>query len=519
MARLQPIPAPTNRASVRAQSPALTATADIQVTYSGFSQAAKDAFEAAVNVWESLIVSSEVIHVDASWTPLGSGILGSAGPESFYLLGDNRAYPVALAEAVCECNLNGSGAEIGTSFNSAFSDWYLGTDGNAPSDKYDFYTVVLHELGHGLGFLSSFRVSGSLGSWGLSDGTNNYALRYDENEWSAAVGGNKLTDTAIYPNPSAGLKTELTDGGVYFGGSNVVAVLGGRAKLYAPSSWSGGSSNSHFDESTFPTGTRHALMTPQLANGEVIHDPGPLTLALLRDIGWATTDGSIDPTPPVVQPPVGTIASPQQLDATATLHLSWLAATDADGIASYELQRRKGSHAWAPVALSSPTSTSADVELLPGSAYSFRLRASDTLGNVSAWVSSASATLSLAQESSASVLYGGTWRSGSVSGASGGKVRYAGAAGRHARLTFNGTSAAFVTTRAPGRGIAEIWLDGSFVQSVDLYAAVAQKQAVVWSTGSPLTAGAHTIEVRTTGTRNPLASKNRIDIDAFLVWP
>ena len=40
--------------------------------------------------------------------------------------------------------------DIVANFNSSFN-WYLGTDGNAGM-QFDLMTVVLHELGHGLGF-------------------------------------------------------------------------------------------------------------------------------------------------------------------------------------------------------------------------------------------------------------------------------------------------------------------------------------------------------------------------------
>lgn len=123
----------TTPAPVRAPAAASAAprTATIQVTYNGFSAQAQTAFQAAVDVWEANITSSRVIHVNANWTPLGSGVLGSAGPDAFYLLSDNRVYPAALAEALCNCEGNVP-TEITANFNSAFSSWYLGTDGNNP---------------------------------------------------------------------------------------------------------------------------------------------------------------------------------------------------------------------------------------------------------------------------------------------------------------------------------------------------------------------------------------------------
>lgn len=43
--------------------------------------------------------------------------------------------------------------DIEASFNSGFSNWYLGLDGQG-SGQFDLVTVVLHELGYGLGFIS-----------------------------------------------------------------------------------------------------------------------------------------------------------------------------------------------------------------------------------------------------------------------------------------------------------------------------------------------------------------------------
>jgi hypothetical protein len=268
--------------------------ANITVTYHGFSTAAKLAFQRAIDILKSRIDSPIMIKVDAYWSPLGasSGILGGAAATSDWLGSDDRVFPVALHEARCGCNANGTEKEISAEFNSSRSDWYLGTDGNTPSDRYDLVSVVLHELIHGVGFANSFGVSGSQGFYGYDDGTPPpvYKDTFDIHVWNQASGGLKLAKAANYANPSAALKAQLTDRSVYHGGPQVLAYRGGsRAKLYAPATWRPGSSLSHFDEKTFPAGTTNALMTPYLANGESIHDPGGLALALLRDRGWTTS--------------------------------------------------------------------------------------------------------------------------------------------------------------------------------------------------------------------------------------
>jgi hypothetical protein len=120
-------------------------------------------------------------------------------------------------------------------------------------------------------------------------------MRYDVNVWNARTGGHRLTDTGTYGNPSAALATQLTDNSVFFGGPHAVSANGGtRVKLYAPSPWRPGSSVSHVDEASYPAGTVNALMTPFVANGEAIHEPGPVVLGIFRDIGWVTRPDAPD---------------------------------------------------------------------------------------------------------------------------------------------------------------------------------------------------------------------------------
>jgi S-layer homology domain len=271
------------------------ARADIQVTYTGFTAESQAAFQAAVDIWERLIFSPKPIHVDAEWANLGGGgFLGSAGSDGNYICAASppTACSDALAEALCNCDKpdgNPADFEIIANLNGAFPDWYLGTDGAVPANKIDFVSVVLHELGHGLGMLKTFgyNTSNSQGGWGFVLSGTTFGFGTDLGYWDAASGGNLLTNTSVYPNPSTALGTAIRSDAVYFQGTNVSAVLGGaRARMYAPATWAAASSLSHLDEGTYPAGNANALMTPFVDFGEANHNPGPITLAIFRDIGW-----------------------------------------------------------------------------------------------------------------------------------------------------------------------------------------------------------------------------------------
>src|SRR5690606_29042445 len=136
-------------------------SATIEVTYFGFTPSAQLAFEYAVSIWESLITSPVKIRVAAVWTGLDEGTLGAAGP-SFWVSNFDGApkynvyYPGPLAEKLAGQELNDpSEYDIVAQFNSG-ANWYLQTTGTPAENQYDLVTVVLHELGHGLGFTSTF---------------------------------------------------------------------------------------------------------------------------------------------------------------------------------------------------------------------------------------------------------------------------------------------------------------------------------------------------------------------------
>ncbi|MDL2336005.1 MAG: hypothetical protein QFC55_08245 [Chloroflexota bacterium] len=66
--------------------------------------------------------------------------------------------------------------------------------------------------------------------------------------------------------------------------------------------------------------------------------------------------------------------------------------------------------------------------------------------------------------------------------------------------------------------MAEVWIDGAKVATLDLYAQTTSKKAIVWSSPS-LPRGDHVLEVRVLGVFAGGASGARVDVDAFVVWP
>lgn len=257
-------------------------TVTITVNYNGFTPEAQAAFQYAVDIWASLLTSSVSIVVDATWEDLPGNTLGSAGPNFSFInfSGAPEAdtyYPAPLADKLAGFDLNPGEPDIVASFDSG-TDWYLGTDANPGFNQFDFVSVVLHELGHGLGVVGSSNVDGGVGSIGF--GGNPFI--YD-----TFVENGSGTSILSFTNNSTSLATQLESGNLFWNGAEAVNADGGtNPGIFAPDPYEPGSSFSHWDESYFPAGNSNSLMTPYIGFQEAIHDPGAVTLGLMSDIGW-----------------------------------------------------------------------------------------------------------------------------------------------------------------------------------------------------------------------------------------
>ncbi len=250
----------------------------------------KAAFEFALTRIGSVFTarySGETVVVGAKFDPLGgnatSATLGSAGPQSLHSGFANEPvsgvfYATALMNHRNLSDVNGSTQEINIRFNSDVDDsvvlgstnWYYGTNG-VPGIHIDLISVAMHELGHGLGF------TGLLNSLGQYNGGAGQKSIYDHFMNTSSTGGTKLQDLG-----SDALRAAETVGNDLWwdGALGTAGNSGTRPKLYAPGTFSGGSSLYHLDETVH----ENELLSPQYSG--VDQNFSAMELGMLADMGW-----------------------------------------------------------------------------------------------------------------------------------------------------------------------------------------------------------------------------------------
>lgn len=258
------------------------------------------AFQRAVDMWSALLDSPVEIRISATFDPLecddSSVTLALAGPVS--VLADfagapapNTYYAAALANRLAGMDLapndnDPDDDDIEALFNSSFgttcgfaAGWYYGLDGAPPGDDSDLVTVVLHELGHGLGFVSLVDVVTGVKGVDMDNRDDAFLeLLVDDRT------GELLTAMTNAERRSAIMAT----GHLKWDGAHVVeasdrlttgADAEGRVEMYAPAQASEGSSVSHWSDALFP----NELMEPFFT--QPIHTVG-LAAEALADMGW-----------------------------------------------------------------------------------------------------------------------------------------------------------------------------------------------------------------------------------------
>jgi len=272
-------------------------------------QARLNVIAEAGRVWGLRLSSTQTIVIEAQMAAkpctATTATLASAGPKTFFTLNSAPAVllPAALADALTSTNYNNRN-DISLTLSSTIGStssclngrsFYLGFD-HANGTNVDLLNVLLHELGHGLGFLSLTDSTGAPSVAGEFTGFEQYVYSETLGKfWPAMTKAERAsasieTGRLVYNGPAVNANL----GG--YTSSTGLSSPGAHLRLYAPSTFDDGSSVSHWDSVAFP----NLLMEPSItANPQGLTD---LTGCVLKDLGWPSArcpDSVAANTPPV----------------------------------------------------------------------------------------------------------------------------------------------------------------------------------------------------------------------------
>lgn len=99
---------------------------------------------------------------------------------------------------------------------------------------------------------------------------------------------------------------------------------------------------------------------------------------------------------------------------------------------------------------------------------------------------------------------------------SGGTYTYGYWTNTEMNVRFTGTNISWIGPKQPGYGMADVYIDGSFVTTVDCYAPSGTLSTTIWQS-STLAAGSHTLTIKLVGEKNAASSGYVVVVDNFSV--
>ncbi len=233
------------------------------------------------------------ISVNARMDPLAcspGNVLGHGAPTTAvrdFLGAPHPAtwYPPALANALANQDYFPSANDMNVTLSSSFDSnpacvpglagWWYGVGGAAPSNQLSFVWAAMHEIAHGMGFVTWVNLLNGAKLQGLDDV---YMRRLEDHStgkvWPAMEDAERKASA-------------IDTGDLHWVGPTVIRLgytlssgsdPGGHVTMYAPNPLAPGGNAHHFDRSIAPADVMDASGRPTTR--------AFLMLALFRDLGW-----------------------------------------------------------------------------------------------------------------------------------------------------------------------------------------------------------------------------------------
>lgn len=260
-------------------------------------------------------------------------------------------------------------------------------------------------------------------------------------------------------------------------------------------------------------GTKAARQMPWLLNLRYGTNIPTQTAGIGRAIGF--TDwlygggasgggGSSSPPPPPGNPPVVDAPSVRLTTTSGVpssgvpVYVAWNLRSSDDGVRRYDLQVQVGSGAWTTRRLAASTSRSFRISLPSATNDRFRVRAVDRVGRVGAWAYSSTVRASSISDGSSMLHWSGTWARVSGSSYLGRYLHATNHNGPSTTIGFSGSSVAWVGPVGPTRGKAKVYIDGTYVATVDMYRSAYVSRRMLFARN--MADGSHTLTIKALGT-------------------
>lgn len=239
---------------------------------------------------------------------------------------------------------------------------------------------------------------------------------------------------------------------------------------------------------------------------------------IIRPQGWGFDIGPYESAEGSLIPPTSWINSSPDYSSDCSDSLKftvkWSGSVEGGEVSGFNVHFKEGEGGSWQNWLAETTESEGEFWGAGGSTYYFRVRAKDDLGNWGNWCDHRH-TVVPTDDQSPLIKYEGEWDFDNSEEAFLNTLHHSIQTGARASLRFTGTEAAWISTRGPDRGQANVYIDGELRTTVDLYLEDFKYRSPVFS--DVFDCRPHTITIEVAEAKERHSGGRRVDIDGIAV--